>query len=208
MMLWLIPRYGIYGAAISLLVSTSARLLFVCAGFRVFLKTAPPRLLPAWRDVQMLLGACQFWCGSVPHDCNAQHRPNAFAAPLAHSTGHRMQIFAAFAVMIGIPALCIAGGQAGVLRIVFPLLAWWPEHFFSGVLSPLTWNSYSGFGSSRLFWAEWQISKEGGPWQARWNWRLTLPPAFPPFPCWHPWGVLGVVRRSLMFVRWWRSCTG
>ena len=60
MMLWLIPRYGIYGAAISLLVSTSARLLFVCAGFRVFLKTAPPRLLPAWRDIQMLLGACSF----------------------------------------------------------------------------------------------------------------------------------------------------
>lgn len=53
----------------------------------------------------------------------AQHRPNAFAAPLAHSTGHRLQIFTAFAAMIGIPALCIAGGQAGVLRIVFPLLS-------------------------------------------------------------------------------------
>lgn len=60
MMLWLIPRYGIYGAAISLLVSTSARLLFVCAGFKVFLKIAPPRLLPAWRDIQMLRGACSF----------------------------------------------------------------------------------------------------------------------------------------------------
>lgn len=60
LMLWLIPRYGIYGAAISLLVSTSARLLFVCAGFRVFLKIAPPRLLPARRDIQLLLGACSF----------------------------------------------------------------------------------------------------------------------------------------------------
>ncbi len=58
MMLWFIPRYGIYGAALSLLASTCARLIFVCAGFRAFLKTAPPRLLPAWRDIEMLLGAC------------------------------------------------------------------------------------------------------------------------------------------------------
>lgn len=60
MMLWLIPRYGIYGAAISLLTSTSVRLIFVCAGFRIFLKTSRPRLLPAWHDIQTLLGACQF----------------------------------------------------------------------------------------------------------------------------------------------------
>ncbi len=60
MMLWLIPRYGIFGAAISLLTSTSVRLLFVCTGFRIFLKTSRPRLLPAWRDVQTLLVACQF----------------------------------------------------------------------------------------------------------------------------------------------------
>ncbi len=58
LMLWLIPLYGIYGAAVSLLVSTSARLLFVCIGFRVFLKTTPPRLLPAWSDIRMLFGAC------------------------------------------------------------------------------------------------------------------------------------------------------
>lgn len=60
MMLCLIPRYGIYGAAISLLASTCARLLFVCGGFRVFLKVNPPRLLPAWRDINALLGACWF----------------------------------------------------------------------------------------------------------------------------------------------------
>ena len=36
---------------------------------------------------------------------------------------HRMQIYAAFAAMILIPALCIAGGQAGLLRIVFPVLS-------------------------------------------------------------------------------------
>jgi O-antigen/teichoic acid export membrane protein len=57
MMLWLIPRYGIYGAAISLLVSTTARLLFVCAGFRIFLKVSPPRLLPSRSDIRLLLGA-------------------------------------------------------------------------------------------------------------------------------------------------------
>jgi O-antigen/teichoic acid export membrane protein len=60
MMLWLIPRYGIYGAAVSLLASTSVRLIFVCAGFRLFLKTSRPRLLPVWRDIHSLLGACQF----------------------------------------------------------------------------------------------------------------------------------------------------
>jgi len=58
MMLWLIPRYGIYGAAISLLTSTTARLIFVCVGFRVFLKTAPPRLLPGSTDVLSLMSAC------------------------------------------------------------------------------------------------------------------------------------------------------
>jgi O-antigen/teichoic acid export membrane protein len=57
MMLWLIPRYGIYGAAISLLVSTTARLVFVMAGFKIFLKIAPPRLLPSWNDVRLLMGA-------------------------------------------------------------------------------------------------------------------------------------------------------
>ncbi|HTB98333.1 MAG TPA: polysaccharide biosynthesis C-terminal domain-containing protein [Terracidiphilus sp.] len=58
LMLLLIPRYGIYGAAIALLASTCARVLFVCIGFKVFLKTAPPRLVPAWRDLQMLMSAC------------------------------------------------------------------------------------------------------------------------------------------------------
>jgi O-antigen/teichoic acid export membrane protein len=57
MMLWLIPRYGIYGAAAALLTSTIARLLFVCMGFRVFLKARPPDLLPKVRDLRLLLGA-------------------------------------------------------------------------------------------------------------------------------------------------------
>lgn len=55
MMLWLIPRYGIYGAAIALLASTFARLLFVCAGFRTILKTKPPRLLPSFHDLWLFL---------------------------------------------------------------------------------------------------------------------------------------------------------
>jgi len=36
---------------------------------------------------------------------------------------HRAQVFAAYAMMVAIPALCIAGGQAGLLRIVFPTLS-------------------------------------------------------------------------------------
>jgi len=54
MMLWLIPRYGIYGAAISLLTSTIARLIFIYSGFRMFLKVDPPRLLPDSRDLKVL----------------------------------------------------------------------------------------------------------------------------------------------------------
>jgi O-antigen/teichoic acid export membrane protein len=54
MMLWLIPHYGIYGAAISLLTSTMVRLVFIYAGFRIFLKTSPPRLFPGRRDVGLL----------------------------------------------------------------------------------------------------------------------------------------------------------
>ncbi|HUA98555.1 MAG TPA: oligosaccharide flippase family protein [Terracidiphilus sp.] len=57
MMLLLIPRYGIDGAVISLLVSTTARFLFVCAGFGIFLKTRPPRLVPGAEDLRMLGGA-------------------------------------------------------------------------------------------------------------------------------------------------------
>ncbi len=55
LMLWLIPRYGIYGAAISLLVSTTARFLFIWAGFRIFLKLKPPHLLPGYEDVDTLV---------------------------------------------------------------------------------------------------------------------------------------------------------
>jgi O-antigen/teichoic acid export membrane protein len=57
MMLWLIPHYGIYGAAIALLTSTIARLLFVCTGFRLVLRTRRPRLIPNGKDLRLLLTA-------------------------------------------------------------------------------------------------------------------------------------------------------
>ena len=46
-----------------------------------------------------------------------------FLGPSVRPNQHRMQVYAAFAAMILIPALCIAGGQAGLLRIVFPALS-------------------------------------------------------------------------------------
>ncbi len=61
LMLVLIPRYGIYGAAVSLLISTIARLLFVFAGFRLFLKVKPPNLLPDSSDLRMLRSVLTGW---------------------------------------------------------------------------------------------------------------------------------------------------
>ena len=52
-----------------------------------------------------------------------QGRSIALAPPIACPAGHRLQILAAFAAMIGIPVLSLAGGQAGVLRIIFPSLS-------------------------------------------------------------------------------------
>jgi hypothetical protein len=45
------------------------------------------------------------------------------AAPAAAPVAHKGQIYGALLVMIVIPALCIAGNQAGLLRIVFPALS-------------------------------------------------------------------------------------
>jgi O-antigen/teichoic acid export membrane protein len=44
LLMWLVPRYGLEGAGIALLLSTSARLIFVYASFPIVLKTSPPRL--------------------------------------------------------------------------------------------------------------------------------------------------------------------
>lgn len=52
-----------------------------------------------------------------------QERPEVIADSTTQSVAVRIQITAAFAVMIVIPALSIAGGQAGVLRVAFPVLS-------------------------------------------------------------------------------------
>jgi O-antigen/teichoic acid export membrane protein len=54
LMLVLIPRWGIYGAAVSLLASTVARLIFVIAAYRVFLKIHSPSLIPNRDDLKLL----------------------------------------------------------------------------------------------------------------------------------------------------------
>jgi O-antigen/teichoic acid export membrane protein len=59
LMLLLVPRFGIMGAAESLLISTVARLTFVICGFRIFLKVPLPRLLLKKHDVQALLTILQ-----------------------------------------------------------------------------------------------------------------------------------------------------
>lgn len=61
LMLVLIPRFGIYGAAISLLTSTVARLIFVYTAFRFFLKTKPPRIIPAGEDIRLLWSSLMSW---------------------------------------------------------------------------------------------------------------------------------------------------
>jgi O-antigen/teichoic acid export membrane protein len=55
MMLILIPRWGINGAAVALLTSTIARFLFVYFGFGLILKLPSPDLIPCLSDVQVLL---------------------------------------------------------------------------------------------------------------------------------------------------------
>jgi O-antigen/teichoic acid export membrane protein len=61
LMLLLIPQYGIYGAAVSLLASTIARLVFVYSAFRLFLKTKPPSLIPVGHDIRLLWNAAMRW---------------------------------------------------------------------------------------------------------------------------------------------------
>ena len=54
LMLVLIPRLGLNGAALALLASTTARFLFVFFGFRVFLRTRLPQILPDWQDAGLI----------------------------------------------------------------------------------------------------------------------------------------------------------
>jgi len=54
MMFALIPRYGVSGAAASLLFSTCCRFLFILFAFRFILKTRLPRLMPTLDDLRLM----------------------------------------------------------------------------------------------------------------------------------------------------------
>jgi O-antigen/teichoic acid export membrane protein len=54
LMLVFVPRYGIEGAAASLLISTIARFILVMAGFPLILKTRLPNLIPQMTDFHLL----------------------------------------------------------------------------------------------------------------------------------------------------------
>jgi len=54
-MLLLIPRFGITGAALALLLSTTARLAFICIGFPKYLKLPIPNLLVNKEDFRFLI---------------------------------------------------------------------------------------------------------------------------------------------------------
>jgi O-antigen/teichoic acid export membrane protein len=59
LMLWLIPKLGVEGAALALLISTLARFTFVYLGFPLLLKTRLPRLVPTRDDVRFITGAAR-----------------------------------------------------------------------------------------------------------------------------------------------------
>lgn len=54
LMLVLIPRFGITGAAMSLLLSTTTRLILIMVGFRFYLKIGLPDLVPKGKDYSFL----------------------------------------------------------------------------------------------------------------------------------------------------------
>ena len=54
LLLILVPRYGIVGAALALLASTTARLLFVIASFPLFLKMRVPNVLLQVEDIKFV----------------------------------------------------------------------------------------------------------------------------------------------------------
>jgi O-antigen/teichoic acid export membrane protein len=50
LMLLFVPRFGVDGAGLALLISTTARLIFVLASFPIFLKMPIPDIFPKWED--------------------------------------------------------------------------------------------------------------------------------------------------------------
>ena len=55
LMLLFIPRFGVAGAALALLLSTTARAILLLAGFSIFLGSRPPRVVPGRADVRELV---------------------------------------------------------------------------------------------------------------------------------------------------------
>jgi O-antigen/teichoic acid export membrane protein len=55
LMLFLVPRFGILGAGLALLISTTVRLVFVLLSFPFFLKMRVPQFLPKWGDVAFIV---------------------------------------------------------------------------------------------------------------------------------------------------------
>lgn len=54
-MLWLIPKWGVLGAATALMISTLARFMLIYLSFPLVLKTRAPDLLPKAEDVMLLM---------------------------------------------------------------------------------------------------------------------------------------------------------
>jgi len=69
----LTPRFGIVGAGLALLISTSTRLLFVLFSFPIFLKMRIPSIIPKWSDVSFMLS-------TVTRRIPARKEPRVLAA--------------------------------------------------------------------------------------------------------------------------------
>jgi O-antigen/teichoic acid export membrane protein len=54
-MLWLIPKWGVLGAATALMISTLARFMLIYLSFPLVLKTRAPDLLPKAEEVMLLM---------------------------------------------------------------------------------------------------------------------------------------------------------
>ena len=55
LLLWLIPKWGVIGAAIALTLATSFRLAFILLNFPLRLKVRPPSLIITWEELQAVL---------------------------------------------------------------------------------------------------------------------------------------------------------
>jgi O-antigen/teichoic acid export membrane protein len=54
-MYWLVPKWGVLGAAIALLISTSVRFILLLLAFPLVMKTRLPRLIPHRKDFHLLV---------------------------------------------------------------------------------------------------------------------------------------------------------